>query len=75
MVEGFLHLFARRSLAMILTDIADILLVTYVVYRALLVLRDTAAIGESICQPIFGLVIAFRHCFFEPFDGGLFVFR
>ena len=43
MLEGFLHLFARRSASAVLTDIADILLVTYVVYRALLVLRGTRA--------------------------------
>jgi len=43
MLEGFLHLFARRSLGSIVTDLADILLVTYVVYRALLVLRGTRA--------------------------------
>ncbi len=43
MLEGFLHLFARRSFSLVLTDIADILLVTYVVYRALLVLRGTRA--------------------------------
>jgi diadenylate cyclase len=42
-LEGFLHLFARRSASAVLTDIADILLVTYVVYRALLVLRGTRA--------------------------------
>lgn len=43
MLEGFLHLFARRSVSAVLTDVADILLVTYVVYRALLVLRGTRA--------------------------------
>ncbi len=43
MLEGFLHLFARRSFGSVLTDLADILLVTYVVYRALLVLRGTRA--------------------------------
>src|SRR5579863_9924389 len=43
MLEGFLHLFARRALMSVLTDIFDILVVTYVVYRALLVLRGTRA--------------------------------
>src|SRR5260370_8076223 len=42
-LEGFVHLFARRPLALAITDVADILLVTYVVYRALLVLRGTRA--------------------------------
>lgn len=43
MLEGFLHLFARRGLMSVLTDLADILVVTYVVYRVLLVLRGTRA--------------------------------
>ena len=43
MLEGFLHLFARRALMSVLTDVFDILVVTYVVYRALLVLRGTRA--------------------------------
>lgn len=43
MLEGFLHLFARRPLLQALVDAGDILLVTYVVYRALLVLRGTRA--------------------------------
>jgi diadenylate cyclase len=47
-LEGFLHLFARRPLALALTDAADILLVAYVVYRALLVLRGTRAMQMGI---------------------------
>jgi len=43
MLEGLLHLFARRSLSSVLTDLFDILVVTYVIYRALLVLRGTRA--------------------------------
>jgi diadenylate cyclase len=43
MLEGFLHLFAPRPVGEVLIDVADILLVTYVVYRALLVLRGTRA--------------------------------
>ncbi len=43
MLEGFLHLFARRPFLAVLTDVADLLVVTYVVYRALLVLRGTRA--------------------------------
>jgi uncharacterized protein (TIGR00159 family) len=42
-LEGLLHLFARRSLSSVLTDLFDILVVTYVIYRALLVLRGTRA--------------------------------
>jgi uncharacterized protein (TIGR00159 family) len=43
MIEGFLHLFQRRDPTQVLIDIVDILVVTYVVYRALLVLRGTRA--------------------------------
>ena len=43
MLEGLLHLFARRPLADVFVDILDISIVTYVVYRALLVLRGTRA--------------------------------
>jgi diadenylate cyclase len=43
MLEGFLHFFARRSPLSVLTDVFDILVVMYVVYRALLVLRGTRA--------------------------------
>ena len=43
MIEGILHLFARRPLLQVLIDLLDIIIVTYVVYRALLVLRGTRA--------------------------------
>ncbi len=43
MPEGLLHLFARRPIGQVLTDVADLLIVTYVIYRALLVLRGTRA--------------------------------
>ena len=52
MFEGLLHLFARRSIAQVATDVADILLVTFVIYRALLVLRGTRAM-----QMVFGLAV------------------
>src|SRR6516225_7126427 len=42
MLEGFLHLFQWRG-GMALLDVADILVVTYVIYRALLVMRGTRA--------------------------------
>jgi diadenylate cyclase len=48
MFDGFLHLFARRSLTTALTDVADILLVAYVVYRAFLVLRGTRAMQMGL---------------------------
>jgi uncharacterized protein (TIGR00159 family) len=43
MLEGLLHLFARRRLLEVAIDVADLMIVTYVVYRALLVLRGTRA--------------------------------
>src|SRR5258708_33655001 len=43
LLEGFRHLFAARPLMAVLTDVLDIVVVTYVVYRALLVLRGTRA--------------------------------
>lgn len=43
MLEGLRHLFAARPLLQILVDVGDLLIVTYVVYRALLVLRGTRA--------------------------------
>ena len=43
MIEGFLHLFQVRSPQQAFIDVIDILVVTYVVYRALLVLRGTRA--------------------------------
>jgi uncharacterized protein (TIGR00159 family) len=43
MLEGLLHLFARRPISQIVIDVLDIAIVTWVVYRALLVLRGTRA--------------------------------
>src|SRR3978361_716058 len=43
MLEGLLHLFAARDAKLIFIDLLDITIVTYVVYRALLVLRGTRA--------------------------------
>ncbi|HEY8088840.1 MAG TPA: diadenylate cyclase CdaA [Polyangiaceae bacterium] len=57
MLEGFLHLFAHgRSFWAVLTDVADILLVTYVVYRALLVLRGTRAMQMGLGLGVIFLV-------------------
>ncbi len=44
MLDGILHLFAKRPWHEIVTDIADILIVTIIVYRALLVVRGTRAL-------------------------------
>lgn len=43
MLEGLLHLFSSRPMQQVLVDLFDILIVTYVIYRALLVLRGTRA--------------------------------
>jgi diadenylate cyclase len=56
LLEGFLHLFSRRPVAAVLTDIADILVVTYVVYRALLVLRGTRAMQMGMGLGVIFLV-------------------
>jgi uncharacterized protein (TIGR00159 family) len=56
MLEGFLHLFVVRPLAAVLTDIADILLVTYVAYRVLLVLRGTRAMQMGIGLAVIGVI-------------------
>ncbi len=54
MPEGLLHLFARRPAGQVAVDILDILIVTYVIYRALLILRGTRAM-----QMGFGLAVIF----------------
>jgi diadenylate cyclase len=52
--EGLLHLFSRRPPMQVALDILDLLIVTYVVYRALLVLRGTRAVQMGI-----GLLLIF----------------
>ena len=42
-LQGLLHLFAPRPAAAVLIDVFDILIVTYAIYRALLLLRGTRA--------------------------------
>jgi uncharacterized protein (TIGR00159 family) len=61
MLEGFLHLFAQRPGRDILIDLLDIAVVTYVIYRALLVLRGTRAIqmGTGLAV-IFSVYLAAR---------------
>ncbi len=48
MLEGFLQLFARRPLGQVLRDIADVLIVAYVIYRGLLVMRGTRAMQMGL---------------------------
>ncbi len=56
MFEGLRHLFSARPLSQILRDLLDILIVAYVVYRALLVLRGTRAMQMGIGLGIVFLV-------------------
>ncbi|MCL2725345.1 MAG: diadenylate cyclase CdaA [Polyangiaceae bacterium] len=48
MLEGLRHLFSARPALQVLIDVIDILVVAYVVYRALLVLRGTRAMQMGI---------------------------
>ncbi len=43
LLEGFRHLFAQRNLGQVFIDLIDVLVVAYVIYRALLVVRGTRA--------------------------------
>jgi diadenylate cyclase len=54
MPEGLVHLFAPRPAGQVFTDLFDLLIVTYVIYRALLVLRGTRAMQMGT-----GLILIF----------------
>jgi diadenylate cyclase len=54
MLEGLLRLFAPRPPLVVLRDLLDILIVAFIIYRALLVLRGTRAIQMGV-----GLLIVF----------------
>lgn len=56
MLEGLRHLFASRPMSQILRDIVDVIIVAYVIYRALLVLRGTRAMQMGLGLGIVGLV-------------------
>lgn len=56
MLEGFLHLFAPRPTGQVVRDVIDIIIVAYVIYRALLVLRGTRAMQMGLGLGIVGLV-------------------
>ena len=56
MLEGLLRLFSARPIGQILRDFVDIFIVTYVVYRALLVLRGTRAMQMGLGLGIVFLV-------------------
>ena len=48
MLEGLLRLFAARPITQVLRELVDILIVAWVIYRALLVLRGTRAIQMAV---------------------------
>jgi uncharacterized protein (TIGR00159 family) len=56
MLEGLRRLISERSFLDVLRDIIDIIIVTYVIYRALLVLRGTRAMQMGIGLGIVFLV-------------------
>jgi diadenylate cyclase len=56
MLDGLLHLFSPRPVGEVIRDLLDIFIVTYVVYRALLLLRGTRAIQMGVGLGIVFLV-------------------
>jgi diadenylate cyclase len=48
MLDGLLRLFAARPFTQVLVDLVDIIIVAWVIYRALLVLRGTRAIQMAV---------------------------
>jgi uncharacterized protein (TIGR00159 family) len=56
MPDGLLHLLAPRPYGQVLRDLADICIVAYVIYRALLVLRGTRAMQMGVGLGIVFLV-------------------
>jgi diadenylate cyclase len=62
--EGLYHLFESRPALLILRDVADVFIVAYVLYRALLVLRGTRAMQMGV-----GLGVVFLVYFGAGFVG------
>ena len=60
MLEGFLQLFSRRPLGQVAVDVADLFIVAYLIYRALLVIRGTRAMqmGLGLGLIVLGYVVA-----------------
>lgn len=56
MLEGLRHLFSSRPVDQVVRDLIDIIIVSYVIYRALLVLRGTRAMQMGMGLGIVGLV-------------------
>src|SRR5215472_5256869 len=55
-LQGLLHLFALRPVSAVIIDVFDILIVTYAVYRALLLLRGTRAMQMGMGLAVLLLV-------------------
>lgn len=55
-LEGLLHLFQPRPAGQVVIDLLDIAIVTYVVYRALAVLRGTRAMQMGIGLGVIGAI-------------------
>ena len=55
-LEGLLHLFQPRPVGQIIIDSLDVIIVTYVIYRALIVLRGTRAMQMGIGLGVIGLI-------------------
>lgn len=55
MLEGLLQLFSRRPLTQIAIDVADLFIVAYLVYRALLVIRGTRAMQMGLGLGLIGI--------------------
>jgi uncharacterized protein (TIGR00159 family) len=55
-LEGLSHLFSARPLAEVLRDIFDIFIVTFLIYRALVVLKGTRAMQMGIGLVAFGFL-------------------
>ena len=60
MLEGLLQLFSRRPATQVAIDVVDLLIVAYLIYRALLVLRGTRAMqmGLGLGLILLGYVVA-----------------
>jgi uncharacterized protein (TIGR00159 family) len=57
-LAGLLHLFSPRPPLQVVIDVLDIVIVTYVIYRALIVLRGTRAMQMGIGLGVIGLIYA-----------------
>ncbi len=57
-LEGLFHLFRPRPIGDVAIDVLDVAIVTYVIYRALVVLRGTRAMQMGIGLGVIGVIYA-----------------